>query len=248
MRRLVGILLMVFAAFALVGGAAITILLGTDNRAATGPHQVDTDAAVVSTDPDVLGWAGATITVTVEVAADQQVFIGAANAVDVADYVQSTRRTEVTDYGLPWDIATRDVDGESVLPSAPGGVDWWVAQNAGTGTASLSIELPEQAFSIVVVAVGGGSLAGLEVTASYDVNGGFGIGLGLVGFGVGLGLFGWIAVQGRPMVRGADEDELDDDADEGADDEGEGDDQAEEKGADDRDVERVGTSAEGDEK
>jgi hypothetical protein len=201
MRRVVGILLMLIAVFALVAGAALALALGPDNRAETGPHEIATDAPVVVTDPDVLGWAGPTITVSVGVADERQVFVGAANAVDVADYVQLTARTEVTDYGVPWDVSTRDVDGTGTLPAPPSELDWWVAQDDGPGQASLSVKLPEQAFALVVVSVGGGSLEGLEVTASYDVDGGFGIGLGLVGFAVGLGLFGWIAFQGRPMTR-----------------------------------------------
>lgn len=201
MRRVVGILLMLIAVLALVAGAALAIVLGPDNRAETGPHDIATDAPVVVTDPDVLGWAGPKITVSVAVADGRPVFVGAANAVDIADYVRTTERTEVTDYGLPWDISTRDMDGSDTLPAPPNDVDWWVAQGDGSGRASLSVELPEQAFALVVVAAGGGGLQGLEVTVSYDVDGGFGVGLGLVGFAVGLGLFGWIAFQGRPMTR-----------------------------------------------
>lgn len=201
MRRIVGILLMLIAVLAVLAGAALAIVLGPDNRAATGPHEIATDAPVVVTEPDVFGWSGPTITVSVGVSDGQQVFVGAANAVDVADYVRRTERTEVTDYGLPWDVSTEDVDGSSTLPAAPGDLDWWVAHETGTGDASLSVELPDQAFALAVVAVGGGSLEGMEVTASYDVDGGFGIGLGLVGFAVGLGLFGWIAFQGQPMTR-----------------------------------------------
>jgi hypothetical protein len=201
MRRVVGVLLMLVAVLTLVAGAALAFVLGPDNRASTGPHEIGTEAPVVVADPDVFGWAGPTITVEVGVAEGQHVFVGAANAVDIADYVRLTERTEITDYGLPWDISTSDVDGSNALPAAPSEVDWWLAQGSGAGQASLSVELPEQAFGLVVVAVGGGSLEGMEVTASYDVNGGFGVGLGLVGFAVGLGLFGWIAFQGRPMTR-----------------------------------------------
>lgn len=218
MRRVVGILLMVIAVLALLAGAALAVVLGPDNRAETGPHEIATDAPIVVTEPDVLGWAGPTITVSVGVADRQQVFVGAANAVDVADYVGPARRTEVTDYRLPWDISTEDVDGAERLPVAPGDLDWWVAQETGTGDATLSVELPEQAFALAVVAVGGGSLEGLEVTASYDVDGGFGIGLGLVGFAIGLGLFGWIAFQGQPMTRDGGEEDWEDEDWEDADD------------------------------
>jgi hypothetical protein len=201
MRRVVGILLMLFAVLAAALGAGIAIVLGTDNRAATGPHQIETSAPVVVADPDVFSWAGPTITMRIDVDDDQQVFIGAANAVDIADYVGSTQRTEITSYDAPWDIETRDVFGDAPLPAAPGQVDWWMAQSTGNGSATISVKLPEEAFSLVVIAVGGGDLDGLRVTASYDIDGGFGIGLGLIGFAVGLGLFGWIAFQGRPLVR-----------------------------------------------
>ncbi|HEU0288788.1 MAG TPA: hypothetical protein VFR22_17185, partial [Nocardioidaceae bacterium] len=87
------------------------------------------------------------------------------------------------------------------LPRAPADLDWWVASASGTGSATMTVELPEQAFGLAVIAVGGGDLEGLQVTAAYELDGGFGIGLGLVGFAVGLGLFGWIALQGRPMTR-----------------------------------------------
>jgi hypothetical protein len=217
MRRVMGVLLMLVAVLALALGAGTAVVLGTDNRAQTGPHHVDTSAPVLLTSPDVLGWAGFTVTVTVDVDEDQEVFVGAANAVDVADYVGQTQRTEITSFGLPWDISTRDVFGNQALPAAPGQVDWWVAQSAGSGATTMSVELPEQAFSLVVIAVGGGDLDGVEITASYDVDGGFGIGLGLIGFAIGVALFGWIAFQGRPVVR---YEEIEDEDDEYADDAG----------------------------
>jgi hypothetical protein len=201
MRRFVGIVLMLVAVVALVIGTGLAFLLGTDNRTATGPHKIETSAPVVVTRPDVLDWAGPSITLTVDVADGQEVFIGAANAVDVADYVGAIRRTEITDYRPPWKIETEDVFGEDILPADPETLDWWVARGSGTGTATMSVELPEQAFALVVIAVGGGDLEGMRVTAAYDLAGGFGIGLGLVGFAIGLGLFGWIAFQGRPMTR-----------------------------------------------
>lgn len=201
MRRVVGILLMLFAVLMATLGAGIAIVLGTDNRAETGPHRIATSSPVVVADPDVFSWAGPTVTMRIDVAKDQQVFVGAGNAVDIADYVGSSQRTEITSYKAPWSIETHDVVGDAPLPAAPGAVDWWVAQSTGTGSATISFRLPEQAFSLVVIAVGGDNLDSLRVTASYDIDGGFGIGLGLIGFAVGLALFGWIAFQGRPLVR-----------------------------------------------
>ena len=201
MRRIVGIMLMLIAVIAAAIGAGLAILLGTDNRTATGPHPIETTAPIVVTRPDVLSWAGPTVTLTVRVAPSQKVFVGAANAVDLDDYVGSVRRTEVTDYRPPWKLQSENVFGGNRLPRAPADLDWWVASASGTGSATMTVELPEQAFGLAVIAVGGGDLEGLQVTAAYELDGGFGIGLGLVGFAVGLGLFGWIAFQGRPMTR-----------------------------------------------
>ena len=210
MRRFVGIMLMLIAVIAAAVGAGLAILLGTDNRTETGPHPIDTTAPIVVTRPDVLSWAGPTVTLTVRVAPSQKVFVGAANAVDLDDYVGSVRRTEVTDYRPPWKLQTENVFGGDRLPRAPADLDWWVASASGTGSATMTVELPEQAFGLAVIAVGGGDLEGLQVTAAYELDGGFGIGLGLVGFAVGLGLFGWIALQGRPMTREMAVDDVDD--------------------------------------
>ncbi|HKE68304.1 MAG TPA: hypothetical protein VKB55_03565 [Nocardioidaceae bacterium] len=232
MRRFVGIMLMLIAVIAAAVGAGLAILLGTDNRTATGPHPIETDAPIVVTRPDVLGWAGPTVTLTIHVAPSQKVFVGAANAVDLADYVGSVRRTEVTDYGLPWKLQTANVSGQDALPLAPGDLDWWVARASGKGSATMTVKLPDQAFGLAVIAVGGGDLKDLEVTAAYELDGGFGIGLGLLGFAVGLGLFGWLAFQGRPMTRELADDEADDD---GESDEGEPDDAAADKADDEAD-------------
>ncbi len=242
MRRFVGIVLMLLAVIAAAVGAGLAILLGTDNRTATGPHPIETDAPIVVTRPDVLGWAGPTVTLTIQVAPSQRVFVGAANAVDLADYVGSVRRTEVTDYGLPWKLQTANVSGQDALPLAPGDLDWWVARASGTGSATMTVKLPDQAFGLAVIAVGGGDLKDLEVTAAYELDGGFGIGLGLIGFAVGLGLFGWLAFQGSPMTRELDDDEVDDDPD--ADEDGEAvDDAAAADEADDEAVEQSEAAA-----
>ena len=235
MRRFLGIMLMLIAVIAAAVGAGLAIMLGTDNRTATGPHPIETAAPIVVTRPDVLSWAGPTVTLTVRVSPSQKVFVGAANAVDLDDYVGSVRRTEVTDYRPPWKLQTENVFGGDRLPRAPADLDWWVASASGTGSATMTVELPEQAFGLAVIAIGDGDLEGLQVTAAYELDGGFGIGLGLVGFAVGLGLFGWIAFQGRPMTR---EMAVDDEADE-VDAEAADDGEAE---ADEDEVEPVGES------
>lgn len=209
MRRLAGIALMVAALGCLLSGAAMAILLGPDNRALTGPHPMSVDEVALVTAPDVLSWAGPTVTVLAELPDERPVFIGLGNAVDVTDYLRDTRVRRVESYEVPWTVTTSEVDGQDFVPAAPLALDWWLAQSAGKGGASLSFRLPDETVSLAVIAVGDTTLEGLRVTASYDVAGGFGIGLGLVGLGLGLAVFGWIAFR-RPEpdeVDWVDEDE-----------------------------------------
>lgn len=193
MRRLVGILLMLAAVGCSLAGTALAIVLGPDSRAVTGPHPMSFDGVALVTGPRVISWAGPTVTVAVELPDRAPVFVGLGNAVDVADYLGATRVQRVESFQLPWTVATREVGGRDFVPAAPTALDWWLAQSAGKGGAAITVTLPDQTVSFAVIAIGEATLEGLHVTASYDVKGGFGIGLGLAGFGVGLGLFGWIA-------------------------------------------------------
>jgi len=215
MRRLVGIVLMVVALGCIVAGTAIAVLLGPDSRAVTGPHPMSVDGIALTTAPDVLSWAGPTVTVLVEVPDQQPVFVGVANSVDVNDYLRDTRLEQVDSYEVPWTVTTTEVDGEDFVPAAPTALDWWLAEAAGQGGAALTFRLPDETVSIAVIAVGDATLDGLQVTASYDVAGGFGYGLGLVAFGLGLGLFGWISFRRAAFV---DEDWVDEEGDEDWDD------------------------------
>ena len=173
-----------------VAGAAVMVVLGPDGRVTTGPHAIDTDAAAVVTAPGVVRIVGVQVDLLVEVPIDKPVFVGVGNTVDVEDYLQNTARVEVTSYEAPWTIATRDVEGEPNVPSAPTALDWWFVSQAGLGGADISLTLPDEPVSVAVVAVGSTNLSGLEVTMAYGIRGGFGRGAGIALLGLGLAWFG----------------------------------------------------------
>lgn len=202
MRRLAGAVLALLGLCVAVLGAALAIWVGTDSRASTGPHPIDTDAAAVATSPDVLSWSGATVTVTAEVPDRKPVFVGVANAVDVNDYLRDTRTLRVDDFRLPWSIGTSVQDGRRWLPATPIALDWWQHQASGMGGARLEFELPDETVSLAVLAIGDADLKGLTVEASYEVRGGFWIGLGLVAVGIGLVVAAVVVFRGfaRPNV------------------------------------------------
>lgn len=182
--------LTVLGALIAVAGVAVMVVLGPDGRVTTGPHTIDTDAAAVVTAPGVVKIVGVQVDLLVEVPIDKPVFVGVGNTVDVQDYLQNTARVEVTSYETPWTIATRDVEGEPNLPSAPTALDWWIASQAGLGGADISLTLPDEPVSVAVVAVGSTNLSGLEVTMAYGIRGGFGRGAGIALLGVGVAWFG----------------------------------------------------------
>ena len=173
-----------------VAGIAVMVVLGPDGRVTTGPHAIDTDATAVVTAPGVVKIVGVQVDLLVEVPIDKPVFVGVGNTVDVEDYLQNTARVEVTSYEAPWTIATRDVEGEPNVPSAPTALDWWFVSQAGLGGADISLTLPDEPVSVAVVAVGSTNLSGLEVTMAYGIRGGFGRGAGIALLGVGMAWFG----------------------------------------------------------
>lgn len=193
-RRIVSVLVMLLGLLGFLVGVAMAVLLGLDNRLTTGPHDMSTDQMALVSSPQVLRWSGPTITVTAELPDDQPVFLGLANTVDVADFFSQSGFERVDSLDLPWEVATTTVSGKPYVPAAPMATDWWIAQNAGQGGAQITVPLPDQSSSLVVVALDG-DLQGLRISGSYFLAGGFGIGLGLAGLSLGLALFGWLALR-----------------------------------------------------
>lgn len=188
-------------------GAAVMVVLGPDSRLTTGPHPIETDAIAVVAAPDAIRWADVQVDVLAEVPARKPVFLGIGNAVDVQDFVGSTRRLEVTGFQRPWDLTTREVDGEPNLPGAPTALDWWLDSAAGLGGATISTQLPDETVSIAVLSVGSSNLSGLEVTLAYGVRGGFAKGGALFLLGAGLAWLGVLVRRGRPDHLPVDDDE-----------------------------------------
>lgn len=203
MRRIVGGVLLVVALATIVAGAAVMIILGPDNRALSGPHQINTAGVAVVTKPSAISWAGPTVSVLAEVPDKKPVFVGLGNAVDVDNYLGKTARLRIDTVKIPWRITTTDVDGSGNVPAAPTALDWWVAGNAGLGGAAITAPLPDEPVSVAVVSVGDSDLEGLTVTTAYDVGGGFGIGAGSIAVGLGLGAIGVAQVRGLPLTLGA---------------------------------------------
>lgn len=213
MRRVAGWALLVVAVLCLAVGAAAAVLLGPDDSISSDPQDLSTDASVAVTGPGVLSWSGPAFEVEASLPDGREVFVGLGNQVDVADYTDGVGTLVVESIDVPLDLGSDETEGKPALPADPSPLDWWLESAAGEGSATLSGRLPSVPAQLLVAAVDEGPLEGLEVTTSVTLEGGFGIGLGLVGLAIGLALFGWITLR-RPADDWADEWDPDWDEDE----------------------------------
>lgn len=205
MRTVVGWAISAAGLAVAIAGTAVMVMLGPDSRVVTGPHAVDVDGSVVVTAPRVIRWVDTRVDVLVEVPANKPVFVGLGNTVDVDSLVDGVERLEVTEFETPWDPTTRLVDGQSTVRAAPTALDWWIADAAGLGGASISTRLPDQPVSLAIVSVGASNLSGLQVTLAYGMQGGFGIGVGALLLGLGGVLVGVIVRRSRSADDALDE-------------------------------------------
>ena len=100
MRRALGVIgrtvLLVLGGILVLAGAAASILIGPDDTAQTGPHDLGTDGVAVLTEPKVLGYVGPVLHLTVANADRSEVFVGIAHEVDAESYVADSARLVVT--------------------------------------------------------------------------------------------------------------------------------------------------------
>ncbi|MBC7596132.1 MAG: hypothetical protein H7288_19775 [Kineosporiaceae bacterium] len=199
MRARAGLGVALFGALVALFGIALMVVLGPDGSVTSGPHDVDTDGIAIVTAPTVLTWSGLQMAVLAELPVNKPVFVGLGNAVDVDNYVKDTKHLEVDSFHFPWQVHTRAIKGRDNLPGAPTALDWWLADSAGLGGASINTTLPDQIVSLAILSVGFSNLNGLKVTVAYGIKGGFAVGAGFALLGVGGIWFGGLLRSGNEL-------------------------------------------------
>ena len=208
MRTKVGWVVTILGALCAVAGLTIMVVLGPDSRFTTGPHAIDTDGIAVVTAPSVISWKGVQVDVLAEVPVNKPVFVGIGNSVDVENYLQDTRRLEVTSFSTPWNLCGSATSrGAKGLSGAPTALDWWITSSAGLGGARISTLLPDETVSAAILSVGSSNLQGLKVSYAYGIKGGFAKGFGLVLLGIGGAWGGALIRRGEGYWEEDEEDE-----------------------------------------
>ena len=142
LRTALRIVLLVVGGVTLLIGAAASILIGSDDTAQSGPHDVFTPGVAIVTDAEALHYVGPTLHLTVEREDGDPVFVGVANEVDAASYLGGQSRRVVSRVKLPWTpTATETGAGTEPLP-APGQQPWWIDSVDGARPAGIGLADP----------------------------------------------------------------------------------------------------------
>jgi hypothetical protein len=158
--------------------AASTYALASDNL------DIDLDGAGWIMDRDDLG----KVRLEVESSAGKPVFVGIARTSDVSDYLRGTSYTEVTDVDYsPFDASYRDRDrGGHRRPALPADQDFWAASAHGSGTQTVSWDLEDGDWSIVVMNADGSRGVNTDISAGAKIP--------------FLGTLGWVSLGGALVL------------------------------------------------
>ncbi len=202
MQRALGtalrVALLVVGAILVLAGAAATLLIGPDDTAQSGPHDVFTPGVAILTEAEALHYVGPTLHLTVERDDDTPVFVGVGNEVDVLSYVDGASRRVVSRVKLPWTpTATETGTGLEPLP-APGQQPWWIDSVDGAGAQELVWPIPHGRYSIAVLNADGSPAVDVKVTLGLEMKGAFYAALAVTVFGLALLLLGvWLWIRSR---------------------------------------------------
>ena len=157
--------------------AASTYALASDNL------DIDLDGAGWIMDRDDLG----NVRLAVASGAGKPVFVGIARTSDVSDYLRGTSYTSVTDVDYsPFHASYRDRDHGGGRPARPADQDFWAASAHGSGTQTVSWDLEDGDWSIVVMNADGSRGVDTDISAAAKVP--------------FLGTLGWVSLGGALVL------------------------------------------------
>ncbi|WP_157180944.1 hypothetical protein [Actinopolymorpha alba] len=199
LRVVAGALVALVGLVALVaGGVTAFWIVGPDDVVSASPRKLESKGVAVTTPPDLLDYYGNRLVVTVESAEKgRDVFVGVGHDIDVKSYFTNAPHTEITKVTYPLALTTREVDGKLTRVLRPTDIDWWVAKASGSGAHTLSWQLADGPYDLVIMSADG--RAGVDVTATFglELKGAFRTALLVFAGGALLLVGGILLIRGR---------------------------------------------------
>jgi hypothetical protein len=155
-----GAVLTVAGLVSVVAGVGVLAVFGGDATVNSGKHTLSTDTAALVSEPanidstnsvaDVVGDPRVRFAVT-STDAGKGAFVGVGPAKQVDRYLAGAPVDEVTDFDVDPFKLTRDTKPGTKRLAAPGAQTFWVAQNEGPRSASLSWKVRDGDYRVVVM-------------------------------------------------------------------------------------------------
>lgn len=203
-RTALGLLLTLIGLVVGIAGAVAAFwLVGPDNTISTGGRSLTSDGLAVVTAPDLLDRHGPTLRVSVT--GSKPVFVGIAQDLDVADYLNGAAHTRVIRYDVPSTISTQTMRGLEHKLTPPGDLDWWVAKSGGNGNQSIAWPMQDGRYSVVVMNADGTPAVDTKVSFGIELHRSFGISLLVLGAGIVALALGIALAFRRPSSPAAEE-------------------------------------------
>jgi hypothetical protein len=128
-----------------------------------------------------------------------EVFVGVANPVDAASYLDGVKRLDISEVTARGEIRGKTVDGKLAAPAvSPQKVDFWLAKASGAGEQSVTVPLRGDALNLVVLPVG--KAGDLSLGLAWQVAGIFRLALVVAVVGLAL-LVGSMLLRRRDNTR-----------------------------------------------
>ena len=193
----VGAVLLICGIGAVVPGALLAGVTGSDNTLESGYHRIGTPTAALVSETAQVSDAGGVRTAGVGAARikinarseGRPIFLGVARASDVDNYLAGVAFDEVTNFDLsPFKVDTVRHQGNA-FPAPPADQPFWTASASGTSP-NLEWQVADGDYRLVMMTSDGSPGVAADAQFGLRVNGLFGVGLAILIAGTIAALLG----------------------------------------------------------
>ncbi len=171
--------------------ASAMSVVGTDEVTETPAFEVSDGSYAVVLDEAIVPFSGTNVTIEATNADGKELFLGTANGVDTASYLDGVSQVQISDVDFPNEATHRSIPGDPAPAADIAGRDWWTSAETGA-TVSKTFDLDADPQVLVIApATAGENLDGTTVQLKMRVAGV--LALSLIGLAAAIIAFGFAA-------------------------------------------------------
>lgn len=186
---------------AVLGGAAAFWLIGPDNTIRTGEQPLSSKGMAITSTVEMLDRHGPVLPVDVRSAKGAPVFVGVARDFDVDSNLKGTAHSKLVQLEYPIALTTQDAKGTAGPLTAPGTLDWWVANAGGAVTQSIAWTIEDGPYEVVIMNADGTTAPDTRVNLGLELPRAFATALGVFAASIVLLALGILLVLFRRRAK-----------------------------------------------